>query len=66
MNTLPATLSRDLTCGVAAVLITVALGMAFVQSTSMAPGTRSTAGVFVPVEPLHAWFGQPEPAVLVD
>jgi hypothetical protein len=66
MNTLVSTLYRDLTCGLAAVLITLVLGMTFVQSTSVAPGTRAAAGVFVPVEPLHAWFGQPEPAVLVD
>ncbi|HEV8017622.1 MAG TPA: hypothetical protein VGP32_03585 [Steroidobacteraceae bacterium] len=66
MNTLLATFYRDLTCGLAAVLITLALSMTFVQSTSVAPGTRTAAGVFVPVEPLHAWFGQPEPAVLVD
>ena len=66
MNPLAATLYRDLTCGVAAVLITLALSMTFVQSTAMAPGTRTAAGVFVPMEPLHGWFGQPEPAVLVD
>ena len=66
MNTLVSTLYRDLTCGAAAVLITLTLSMTFVQSTSVAPGARATAGVLVPVEPLHAWFGQPEPAVLVD
>jgi hypothetical protein len=66
MSPLAATLYRDLTCGVAAVLITLALSMTFVQSTAEAPGTRATAGRFIPVEPLHAWFGQPEPAVLVD
>jgi len=66
MNPLAATLYRDLTCAVAAVLITLALSMTFVQSTALAPGTRTAGGVFVPVEPLHAWFGQPEPAVLVD
>jgi hypothetical protein len=66
MNPLAATLYRDLACGLAAMLITLALSLTFVQSTAAAPGTRTAAGVFVPVEPLHAWFGQPEPAVLVD
>ena len=66
MNTLASTLYRDLTCGIAAVLITLVLSMTFVQSTAVAPGAHTAAGLFVPVEPLHAWFGQPEPAVLVD
>jgi hypothetical protein len=66
MNTLPSILYRDATCGAAAVLITLILSMAFVQSTSLPPGAHAPAAVFVSVEPQHAWFGQPEPAVLVD
>jgi hypothetical protein len=66
MNTLVSTLYRDLACGMAAALITLVLSVTFLQSTAVAPGARAAAGLFVPVEPLHAWFGQPEPAVLVD
>jgi len=66
MNTLAPTFYRNLTCGLAAMLITLALSLTFVQSTAVAPGTRAAAEAFVPIEPLHAWFGQPEPAVLVD
>jgi hypothetical protein len=66
MNTFVATAYRDLTCGAAAALITLILGMSFVQSTALPPGTRVASGSTVAVAPLHAWFGQPEPAVLVD
>ena len=66
MNTLLATLYRDLTCAVASVAITLFLAGSFVQSTSVPPGTHVTGGVFGALQPAHAWFGQPEPAVLVD
>jgi len=66
MNTFASNLSRDAACGAAATLITVILSMAFVQSTSLPPGAHGPAAVFVAVQPQHAWFGQPEPAVLVD
>ena len=64
MNTFVATLYRDLACGAAAALITLLLGLSFVQSTAMPPGMHAHS--FVAVQPPHAWFGQPEPAVLVD
>jgi hypothetical protein len=57
---------RDVTCGAAAALITLTLGMAFVQSTSVAPGTHADAGYSIVLQSTHGWFGQPEPAVLVD
>lgn len=67
MNTYTAIVYRDLACAGAATLITLILGLAFVQSTSLPPGTHApAAAVFVAVQPQHAWFGQPEPAVLVD
>jgi len=66
MNTFANALYRDLTCGVAAILITAVLAMSFVASTAVAPGTRAPAVRIVGVQPEHAWFGQPEPAVLVD
>jgi hypothetical protein len=56
-------------CGAAAMAITLAISLAFVQSTAVvrndsyspAPWTAKLS-----LEPGHAWFGQPQPAVLVD
>jgi hypothetical protein len=42
------------------------LSLTFLQSTSLPPGARAGTSVFLQVQPQHAWFGQPEPAVLVD
>jgi len=66
MNTFVATAYRNFTCGAAAALITLILGMSFVQSTALPPGARLPTGSAVAVTPVPAWFGQPEPAVLVD
>jgi len=67
MNTFVNTLYRDFACGSAAVLITLILSAAFVQATSLPPGMHATSSnVFIALQPQHAWFGQPEPAVLVD
>lgn len=66
MDALIANLSRDLTCGAAAVLITIVLGATFVQSTAVAPGARAEARHVLTLQLTHGWFGQPEPAVLVD
>jgi hypothetical protein len=59
-------LYRDVTCGAAAAFITLMLSLTFVQSTALPPGARAGSVVFVQMRPYHAWFGQPEPAVLVD
>jgi hypothetical protein len=67
MNSFVSTLSRDLTCGAAAALITLVLGLAFVQSTAVPPGMRApAAGFFALQSQPHAWLGLPQPAVLVD
>ena len=66
MNTFASMLYRELTCGAAAALITLLLSLAFVHTTSFPPGTHVWPAVFMQVQPQHAWFGQPEPAVLVD
>ena len=66
MNTLASTLYRDLTCGMGAALITLVLSVTFVQSTSLPPATRAAQASFIAIGPLHGWFGQPQPAVLVD
>ena len=64
MNTTITTLYRDVTCGAAAALITLVLSVVFVQSTSVPPGTpAATTTKFVALQPQHAWFGRPEPAV---
>ena len=59
-------LYRDIACGSAAAFITLMLSLTFVQSTALPPGARGGTAVFVQIQPQHAWFGQPEPAVLVD
>jgi hypothetical protein len=66
MNAIVSSLYRDLTCAAAAALITLLLSVTFVQSTSLPPGAHAGAAVFMQMQPQHAWFGQPEPAVLVD
>jgi hypothetical protein len=70
MNAFVSALYRDLTCGAAATLITLILSMTVVQATSVPPGmhaaTRSAGHLFIAPQPRQAWFGQPEPAVLVD
>jgi hypothetical protein len=66
MNAFASMLYRDITCGATAMLITLVLSVTFVQSTSLPPGAHGRSTVFVQVQPYHAWFGQPEPAVLVD
>jgi len=65
MNVLNA-LYRDVTCGAAAVAITLVLGLSFVQSTAGTPGTRAIAIPAVTLSIPNGWFGQPQPAVLVD
>jgi hypothetical protein len=66
MNAFVTALYRDVTCGAAATLITLVLGMSFVVSTQAAPGTHAPVARTVALQTDHAWFGQPEPAVLVD
>ena len=65
MNTL-ATLYRDLTCAAAAAAISVVVSLSFVTSTAVPPGAHAQSERVAVVQPDHAWFGQPEPAVLVD
>jgi len=70
MNPIVSALCRNLSCAAAAVTITLVFAVSFVQSTSLPPGmhaaARSAGHLFIAVQPRHAWFGQPEPAVLVD
>jgi len=67
MNRLVSTLSRDISCGAAAALITLVLSITFVQSTALPPGVRADGdGFFALGSEQHAWLGLPQPAVLVD
>jgi hypothetical protein len=69
MNTMMNSALRTLTCGAAALLITVVLGLTFVQSTAVVHWASSGASApmaKLSIRPGHRWFGQPEPAVLVD
>jgi hypothetical protein len=43
MSNFTTSLYRDLTCATAAALITLVLGVSFLQSTSVAPGTLVAA-----------------------
>jgi len=68
MNTLNV-LYRDMTCAIGAVVITFILGLGFVQATAVAPGTGTASVPTVSLQILQVdpvWFGQPQPAVLVD
>jgi hypothetical protein len=58
---------KALACGMGALAITAVLSWTFVQSTSAAPGSASTAQMArLTIQQRHVWFGQSQPAVLVD
>jgi hypothetical protein len=59
-------LYRDVTCAAAAIVITAVLGLSFVQSTAVTPGQRAASMATVSLQTAPVWFGQPQPAVLVD
>ena len=58
---------RTLACGMGALAITAVLSWTFVQTTSAAPGAAPTAQMAkLTIQQRHVWFGQSQPAVLVD
>ena len=66
MNTLNAAL-KALACGMGALAITAVMSWSFVQSTSAAPGSIPAAQMAkLTIQQRHVWFGQSQPAVLVD
>ena len=67
MSTINSTL-RSLACGLGALAITAALSWSFVQSTSNAPGGAAPVAQMakITIQQRHVWFGQSQPAVLVD
>ena len=71
MNTLVNKSLKVLACGSAAVAITLVTSMSFVQSTAEVRNTQYQAptpwmAMLSTNKPVHSWFGQPQPAVLVD
>ena len=68
MNTLVNKGLKAVACGTAAVAITLAMSLSFVESTAVVHNTTLTTTAWTArlVQPSHAWFGQPQPAVLVD
>jgi hypothetical protein len=65
MNTIN-TLYRDLTCAAASAVITLVFSMGLVVATSVPASAHTPGAVTAGLTLDHAWFGQPEPAVLVD
>ena len=59
-------LYRDVACGAAAIIITALFGMSFVESTAGRPGAETAAMPTLTLQIPNGWFGQPQPAVLVD
>jgi hypothetical protein len=59
------TFLRDMTCGAAATLITLMFTMSFLSATAEPYGAHAhKTSIALQTQP--GWFGQPEPAVLVD
>ena len=58
---------KALACGMGALAITAVMSWSFVQSTSTAPGVVPVAQMAkLTIQQRHVWFGQSQPAVLVD
>jgi hypothetical protein len=58
---------KALACGTAALAITAVMSWTFVQSTASAPGSVHNAQMAkLTIQQRHVWFGQSQPAVLVD
>jgi hypothetical protein len=61
---------KALACGTAALAITALMSLSFVRSTavvhSFGSSTPTARLAKLSVQPGHTWFGQPQPAVLVD
>jgi hypothetical protein len=58
---------KTLACGMGALAITAVMSWSFVQSTSAAPGLNPVARMAkLTIQQRHVWFGQSQPAVLVD
>jgi hypothetical protein len=66
MNALKTSL-KAVACGMGALAITAVMSWSFVQSTATPPGaTRVAQMAKLTIQQRHVWFGQSQPAVLVD
>ncbi len=66
MNVLTAGL-KAVACGMGALAITAVMSWSFVQDTSVVRGaTPVTQMAKLTIQQRHVWFGQSQPAVLVD
>ena len=65
MNALNAALKAG-ACGLGALAITAVMSWSFVQSTATAPGATPVVMAKLTIQQRHVWFGQSQPAVLVD
>jgi len=62
---------KNLTCTLGALAVTAVMSWSFVESTAVAPWAGDSARSALRVvnaegQPSHVWFGQSQPAVLVD
>ena len=61
---------KALACGLGALAITLVMSVSFVQSTavtqSWSVGGPTQQMAKLTIQPRHVWFGQSQPAVLVD
>ncbi len=61
------TVFKTMACGLGAMAITAVMSWSLVQSTSGAPGVVPVVRMAkLTVQQRHVWFGQSQPAVLVD
>ena len=67
MNALNAGL-KAVACGMGALAITAVMSWSFVQSTTSAPDVSPVVAQMakLTIQQRHVWFGQSQPAVLVD
>jgi hypothetical protein len=72
MSTVMNSTLKALLCGVAAMMVTLTMSWSVVHATATYPWAtdasvaRAAPVAKVALQPRHAWFGQPAPAVLVD
>jgi hypothetical protein len=61
---------KALACGTAALAITAVMSLSFIQSNAVVHniggGSATVQVAKLSAQPRHTWFGQPQPAVLVD
>jgi hypothetical protein len=69
MNTMLNNGLKAVVCGAAAVAITLGSTWSFVEDTALVHNDTLVQAIWtarLTAQPVHAWFGQPQPAVLVD